>query len=180
MSLSYRVVFRRDPIAEDSTKNPFHTLKHVHGAVYISDDSMQPGTQPKRQLARADMRDHTAEAYSGALNQTCSRSMHRESAVGRSQGWVGPPSPLPNPSHLAILFLHLLLAVLSTASSTPVSFCTRSLPPSPRSSPYHVLPCHLTDCLLLCSSACKLAAVPSIHPPVTPPLPSPPGSPPLP
>lgn len=97
VSLSYRVVFRRDPIAEDSTKNPFHTLKHVHGAVYISDDSMQPGTQPKGQLARADMRDHTAEAYSGALNQTCSRSMHRESAVGGCQV-EPPPQPIP-PGH---------------------------------------------------------------------------------
>ena len=75
-------MFQRDPVAEESTKISPHRLKHVHGAVYISNESMQPATQPKTQLAKADMGDHKPDAYSGALDTTCSKTLRREKSAG--------------------------------------------------------------------------------------------------
>lgn len=75
-------MFRRDPVAEESTKTSPHRLKHVHGAVYISNESMQPGTQPKTQLGKGDMGDHNPDAYSGALDTTCSKTLRREKSAG--------------------------------------------------------------------------------------------------
>lgn len=74
-------MFRRDPVAEDSTKTSPHRLKHVHGAVYICEDHIRPGTQPKAQLSQASMRDHNPDAYSHALDKTCSKSIRREEAA---------------------------------------------------------------------------------------------------
>lgn len=75
-------MFRRDPVAEDSTKTSPHKLKHVYGAVYISNESMQPGTQPRTQVAKGDMGDHNPDAYSGALQTTCNKSLRRERSAG--------------------------------------------------------------------------------------------------
>ena len=81
-------MFRRDPIPEESTKLSPHKLKHVHGAVYISNESMQPGTQPKAQVAKADLNDHHPDAYSGALDTTCKKTISREKSSGGAKGPV--------------------------------------------------------------------------------------------
>lgn len=81
VGISYRVTFRRDPIPAQSTAQA-SVLKHVHGAVYICGDSMRPGCQPKADLAKADLGDHSAQAYMGALSSNCKRQSDRETASG--------------------------------------------------------------------------------------------------
>ncbi len=81
VGISYRVMFRRDPIPAQSTAQT-SVLKHVHGAVYICGDSMRPGCQPKADLAKADLGDHSAQAYMGALSSNCRRQSDREKASG--------------------------------------------------------------------------------------------------
>lgn len=81
VGISYRVMFRRDPIPAQSTAQT-SVLKHVHGAVYICGDSMRPGCQPKADLAKADLGDHSAQAYMGALSSNCKRQSDREQASG--------------------------------------------------------------------------------------------------
>ncbi|DBA97135.1 hypothetical protein WJX77_011944 [Trebouxia sp. C0004] len=81
VGISYRVMFRRDPIPAQSTAQT-SVLKHVHGAVYICGDSMRPGCQPKADLAKADLGDHSAQAYMGALSSNCKRHSDREQASG--------------------------------------------------------------------------------------------------
>ena len=74
-------MFRRDPIPAQSTAQT-SVLTHVHGAVYICGDSMRPGCQPKADLAKADLGDHSAQAYMGALSSNCKRQSDREQAAG--------------------------------------------------------------------------------------------------
>ena len=81
VGISYRVMFRRDPIPAQSTAQT-SVLKHVHGAVYICGDSMRPGCQPKADLAKADLGDHSAQAYMCALSSNCKRQSDREQASG--------------------------------------------------------------------------------------------------
>lgn len=53
MGISYRVMFRRDPVP---TALASVGLQHVHGAVYISGSSLRPGVQVRvriQGLARA-------------------------------------------------------------------------------------------------------------------------------
>ncbi|DBA70391.1 TPA: hypothetical protein ACH3X2_011807 [Trebouxia sp. C0005] len=93
VGISYRVTFRRDPIPAQSTAQA-SVLKHVHGAVYICGDSMRPGCQPKADLAKADLGDHSAQAYMGALSSNCKRqSIERQRQVGSAK---------PNLGHTAV------------------------------------------------------------------------------
>lgn len=74
-------MFRRDPVP---TAAPA-VLKHVHGAVYISDaNTMQPGLQPKSEVANGDMGDHTLPGYSGALYGACKLQLDRQSSRGNA------------------------------------------------------------------------------------------------
>ena len=82
VGISYRVTFRRDPIPAQSTAMAPNVLKHVHGAVYICGEGIRPGCQPKGSLAKADLGDHSAQAYLGALNTNCKRQADRESSTG--------------------------------------------------------------------------------------------------
>ena len=80
VGISYRVMFRRDPVPEALGSAG---LKHVHGAVYVCGDAMRPGCQPKGQIAPlTDMGDHTLPSYSGALFATCKAQCNREKATG--------------------------------------------------------------------------------------------------
>ena len=86
MGISYRVMFRRDPVPTALTSTG---LKHVHGAVYLCDGSMRVGSQTKGQIAPlADLGDHAFTGYSGALYASCKAHSDREQATGKD----------PNPS----------------------------------------------------------------------------------
>lgn len=75
-------MFRRDPVPAQSTAQAPNVLKHVHGAVYICGDGIRPGCQSKADLAKADMGDHSPQAYMGALNTNCKRQSDREASTG--------------------------------------------------------------------------------------------------
>lgn len=82
VGISYRVMFRRDPVP---TVAP-NVLKHVHGAVYISGANIvQPGLQPKSEVANGDMGDHTLPGYSGALYGACKLQLERQTFGGVCQ-----------------------------------------------------------------------------------------------
>ena len=82
VSLSYRVTFRRDPIPSESMQTASHKLKHVPGAIYMSEAAMQPGPQPQEHVKNLSMGDHTAEAYAQALDATCQKTLDREQNTG--------------------------------------------------------------------------------------------------
>ena len=82
VGISYRVMFRRDPIPLQSTVQAKNGLRHVHGAVYICGESMRPGHQPKASFEKADYADHSAQAYMGALDVHCKRQLDREKSTG--------------------------------------------------------------------------------------------------
>lgn len=85
MGISYRVMFRRDPVPTALTSTG---LKQVHGAVYICDGSMRVGSQSKGQVAPlADLGDHAFTGYSGALYASCKAHSDREQATGRTQNF---------------------------------------------------------------------------------------------
>ena len=50
MGLSYRVVYRRDPIPTYKQRKLIPNLNngfvHVHGEIYIDDEQLKPGKQP--------------------------------------------------------------------------------------------------------------------------------------
>lgn len=80
MGISYRVMFRRDPVPSALTSSAF---KHVHGAVYLCDGSMRMGSQAKSNIAPlADLGDHAFTGYSGALHATCKANSDREKITG--------------------------------------------------------------------------------------------------
>ncbi len=81
-------MFRRDPVPAQSTALAPNVLKHVHGAVYICGDTMRPGCQPKADLAKGDMGDHSAQAYMGALSSNCKRQSDREKTTGATHKCV--------------------------------------------------------------------------------------------
>ena len=80
VGISYRVMFRRDPVP---TVAP-NVVKHVHGAVYISGaNTMRPGLQPKGEVANGGhMGDHTLPGYSGALFGACKLQYERQQSTG--------------------------------------------------------------------------------------------------
>ena len=82
VGISYRVMFRRDPIPAQSTALAPHALKHVHGGVYICGDAVRPGNQPRESLSKADMGDHSAQAYMAAVSSNWKRQCDREKAAG--------------------------------------------------------------------------------------------------
>ena len=86
MGISYRVVFRRDPIPSQSVQPlPAHSRPHhVHGEIYLVDEDYRPGAQPKAELAQADLEDHQLEHYSGAVTATCKRHYKRQVSTGQS------------------------------------------------------------------------------------------------
>ena len=85
VGISYRVVFRRDPIPSQSVQPlPAHSRPHhVHGAVYLFEGDYRPGAQPKAQLAQADLADHSLDLYSGAFTATCKRHYKRQVSTGQ-------------------------------------------------------------------------------------------------
>lgn len=76
------MTFRRDPIPSESTQTASYKLKHVHGAIYMSEEAMQPGPQPQANVKNLSMGDHTPEAYAQALNATCQKTLDREHNTG--------------------------------------------------------------------------------------------------
>lgn len=82
VSLSYRVIFRQDPIPRESMHTASHKLKHVHGAIYMSDEAMQAGTQPKTTTSNPSMGDHDRQAYSAGLEATYQKTLSREQSTG--------------------------------------------------------------------------------------------------
>ena len=98
VGISYRVMFRRDPIPAQSTELAKHALKHVHGAVYICGEGVRPGNQPKASFGQADYADHSAQAYMGALNVNYKRQLDREKSTGMLS--VFCLSPFCKPIHL--------------------------------------------------------------------------------
>lgn len=84
MGISYRVVFRRDPIPSQSVKPlPAHSRPHhVHGAIYLFEEDYRPGAQPKAELVQADLEDHLLDHYSGAVAATCKRHYQRQVSTG--------------------------------------------------------------------------------------------------
>ena len=94
VGISYRVMFRRDPVP---TALASVGLRHVHGAVYISGDTLRPGVQVKGQIApMSDMADHAFTGYSGALHATCKAQSNREKA----SGWINSFSSCLSPFNL--------------------------------------------------------------------------------
>lgn len=84
VGISYRVVFRRDPIPSQSVKPlPAHSRPHhVHGAIYLFEEDYRPGAQPKAELTQADLEDHHLDHYSGAVAATCKRHYKRQVSTG--------------------------------------------------------------------------------------------------
>lgn len=69
MGLSYRVVYRRDPIPSHKARrlNLLNdTLTHVHGEIYIDDEQLAPGKQPPGHSIR-DLEDHSFMRYAEVL-----------------------------------------------------------------------------------------------------------------
>lgn len=84
VGISYRVVFRRDPVPSQSVQ-PLNTRPHhVHGAIYLHETGIVPGAQPKQQLAHTDINDHQLHHYSGAVTTTCNRQVARQVSTGHS------------------------------------------------------------------------------------------------
>ena len=82
MGISYRVMFRRDPVPS-ALMSSSAAFKHVHGAVYLCDGSMRMGPQAKGHIAPlADLGDHAFTGYSGALHATCKATSDREKTTG--------------------------------------------------------------------------------------------------
>ena len=71
---SYRVVYRRDPIPGKNDRALVHSLTHVHGAIYIASDKIQPGEQPSKARAHGGcFNDHLIERYTEAMYATVAR-----------------------------------------------------------------------------------------------------------
>lgn len=73
VGLSYRVVYRRDPIPSHKVRrlNLLNdTLTHVHGEIYIDDEQLAPGKQPAHSVR--DVEDHSFMRYAEVpLKQLC-------------------------------------------------------------------------------------------------------------
>ena len=83
MGISYRVVFRRDPIpGQSEVKGQAHP-HHVHGAVYLVEGGCTPGLQPKIHPGQQDLSEHDLEHYSGAVSANCKRHLARQRSSGQ-------------------------------------------------------------------------------------------------
>ena len=64
VGLSYRVVYRRDPVPSHKQRklNPLtSSYVHVHGEIYIDDEQVTPGKQPVN--FEKDPQDHNLMRY---------------------------------------------------------------------------------------------------------------------
>ncbi|KAL3130729.1 hypothetical protein ABBQ38_000076 [Trebouxia sp. C0009 RCD-2024] len=83
VGLSYRVVYRRDPIPSHKVRrlNLLNdTLTHVHGEIYIDDEQLAPGKQPAHSVR--DVEDHSFMRYAEALHKICLAHFERDQAAG--------------------------------------------------------------------------------------------------
>ncbi len=67
MGLSYRVVYRRDPVPAHKHRRLncllADSLVHVHGEIYIDDEQLTPGKQPYGNHFNGDVEDHGFMRY---------------------------------------------------------------------------------------------------------------------
>ena len=71
VGLSYRVVYRRDPVPPHRSRRLnllMDPLVHVHGEIYIDDEQLTPGKQPAHSLK--DVEDHSFMRYAEVLLKT--------------------------------------------------------------------------------------------------------------
>ena len=74
MGLSYRVVYRRDPIPAHKHRrlNPLSSsFVQVHGEIYIDDEQLTPGKQPFGNHFAGDIEDHGFMRYAEVSRLCC-------------------------------------------------------------------------------------------------------------
>lgn len=63
---------------------PKNRPHHVHGAVYLLDERVRLGLQPKKAV-QSNLSDHQLDRYSGAVAANCERHPKRQELSGASQ-----------------------------------------------------------------------------------------------